>query len=149
MTRNIIPSKRVVIGQDDEGADIAIVLRGLSLADITAVMQEDGGAVLSTLYQQARSSAFGPDHVATMATGMLDTVPELVARVIARSAGVPDDWRDLMDVSIGASLDLIDAIVALTFTSDRVVKKALEVVRRYAKEGQTPRPSASKNGSGV
>lgn len=92
---SMISTKRIVVGQDDEGAEIAFVVRGLSLADIAAVMRDDGG--------------------------------------------VPNQWEDLIDISIGHSLDLIDTIVSLTFTSDRVVKKALEVVRRYAK-GAWPHP---------
>ena len=145
----MISSKRIVVGQDDEGVEIAFVVRGLSLADISAVMRDDGGVALAAVYQQARSSGFGADTVANMAADLLETIPELVARIIARAAGIPDRWEELMDISIGHSLDLIDVIVSLTFTSDRVVKKVVEVVRRYAKEGKAPHLSASKIGSGV
>ena len=145
---SMISTKRIVVGEDDEGAEIAFVVRGLSLADISAVMRDDGGVALAAVYQQARSSGFGPETVATMAGDLLESIPELVARIIARAAGTPDNWEELTDVSVGHSLDLIDAIVGLTFTSDRVVKKAWEVVRRYAKEGRAPHRSASKIGSG-
>ena len=146
---SMISTKRIVVGKDDEGAEIAFVVRGLSLADIAAVMRDDGGVALAAVYTQARSSGFGADAVSEMAGDLLEAVPELVARIIARAAGVPDQWEDLIDISIGHSLDLIDAIVSLTFTSDRVVKKALEVVRRYAKGAQPSPQSASKIGSGV
>ena len=149
MSRSMISTKRIVVGQDDEGVEIAFVVRGLSLADIAAVMRDDGGVALAAVYTQARSSGFGADAVSEMAGDLLEAVPELVARIIARAAGVPDQWEDLIDISMGHSLDLIDAIVSLTFTSDRVVKKALEVVRRYAKGAQPSPPSASKIGSGV
>ena len=143
---SMISTKRIVVGRDDEGAEIAFVVRGLSLADIAAVMRDDGGVALAAVYTQARSSGFGADAVSEMAGDLLEAVPELVARIIARAAGVPDQWEDLIDISIGHSLDLIDAIVSLTFTSDRVVKKALEVVRRYAKGSLSPSLTGAGNG---
>lgn len=143
---SMISTKRIVVGQDDEGEDIAFVVRGLSLADISAVMRDDGGVALAGVYQQARLSGFGPDAVGSMAADLLEAVPELVARIIARSAGVPDQWETLIDISMGHSLDLIDAIVSLTFTSDRVVKKAMEVVRRYASESRAKTSTGTGNG---
>jgi hypothetical protein len=78
---------------------------------------------------------------------MLDSLPDVVARVIARAAGIPEEWALLRDVALGTSLELLETIATLTFTSERVAKKVMEVVRKYAVESPSPLPT-SVSGSG-
>lgn len=123
---SMISTKRIVVGEDDAGAEIAFVVRGLSLADIAAVMRDDGGVALAAVYTQARSSGFGADAVSEMAGDLLEAVPELVARIIARAAGVPDQWEDLIDISIGQAHPLLD----LCFDPDRYFVRGAYLFRK-------------------
>lgn len=146
--RNLIPTRRVPIGQDVEGNEIHLDVRGLSLSDVTAIMRDDGGAAfMERIYSGAILSKMTSGDFEAVVVDMLDSLPDVVARVIARAAGIPEEWALLRDVALGTSLELLETIATLTFTSERVAKKVMEVVRKYAAESQSPLPT-SVSGSG-
>lgn len=145
--RSLINSRAVSLGLDGEGEKISFTVRGLSLADITTIMREGGAPFLREAYQLVTQPGLTNRKVEDIILEFLEVLPDLVAKVIARAADL-DDWTIARDLSLGNTLDLIDVIVELTFTSERVVKKAMEIVRRYAME-PTGLPSASKTGSGA
>jgi len=136
------------MGQDVEGNEIHLDVRGLSLSDVTAIMRDDGGAAfMERIYSGAILSKMTSGDFEAVVVDMLDSLPDVVARVIARAAGIPEEWEMLRDVALGTSLELLETIATLTFTSERVAKKVMEVVRKYAAESQSPLPT-SMSGSG-
>ena len=144
--------KAVPIPQDD-GPDVDIYVRGLSPSDFTAIMADDGGDELGTMYRRLVNEAVTPTEIEKVALDALNTLPDLMAKLIARAADLPDEWEAVKSFSIGAQIDLIQQIALLTFASENVRKKAMEIVSQYAKvAGPTtptkPRPR-SKRGSGV
>lgn len=135
-----------------EMPDDCISVRGLSPADISALMKQDGGDALTALYARATTS-IEPVEMAALAAEILADIPQLVAHAIARAADEPDEWERVLDFPVGISMDLLLAIGELTFGSDVAVKKLLALASRYAPSASNqvspPSPPLSPNTSGV
>lgn len=141
--------KEVPVAQDGDDP-LTIFVRGLSPADLTLVMQEDGGTALGLLYSRMTTEATTAEDVLRIATEILHELPDLMAHIIARAADLPDQWEDVRDFAAGAQLELLQAIAQLTFRSDSVGKKLKEIVEKYGREKLSAplTPTVSKNGSG-
>lgn len=141
--------KDVPVAQDGE-EPLIIWVRGLSPADLTLIMQEDGGTALGLLYSRMTTEATTAEDVLRIATEILHELPDLMAHIIARAADLPDQWEDVRDFAAGAQLELLQAIAQLTFRSDSVGKKLKEIVEKYGREKLSAplTPTVSKNGSG-
>lgn len=142
--------KAVSVPQE-EGEDQKIYVRGLSPADLRAIMQEDGGDGLALLYRRLTTEATSPEDVVNIGVEMLNELPDLMAHIIARAADLPDQWEDVLDFATGAQLELLHVVAGLTFRSENVGKKLQEIVEKYGRErlaAQTS-PNVSKTGSGA
>lgn len=141
--------KGVPVAQDGDEPQ-TIYVRGLSPADLTLIMQEDGGTALGLLYTRMTTEASTPEDVLRIATEILHELPDLMAHIIARAADLPQQWEDVRDFATGAQLELLQAVAQLTFRSDSVGKKLKEIVEKYGREKLSARPTqtVSKNGSG-
>lgn len=147
-----IRRKRVLVPHEpDEPADYVSV-RGLAPSELAAVMHEDGGAALAGVYQTLVS---GPDAVTNEAVSellvrLLVDIPEIMARIIARAADDKDSWEVVLTMPTGLQLELLYGIGELTFASDMVLKKAMEVAQKFAATGNpSGLLSGLKTGSGA
>ncbi len=141
--------KAVPIPQAEGDEPVDIWVRGLSPADIAAVMRDDGGDGLGALYLELTTGAQTPEAVMDVGLKMINDLPDLAARVIARAADLPEQWETVRDFATGAQMELLQAITLLTFQSESVGKKAMEIVSQFAKERfAKPLLSESKTGSG-
>lgn len=107
-----------------------LVLRGLGLADCSAIMQRHGG-VLEKVYLQEFSEKIADDDLrsaSNMAKTLLEMAPLAVAHIIACSAGDPEAEDVAAKLPVGVQIEAFTKIMALTFESEEAAKKLLETV---------------------
>lgn len=145
-------ARRSVPLTQDEGVEaVSVDVRGLSPADIALIMEADGGSGLATLYGELTTGAVKPEDVIEVGLRVLFELPDLMAHIIARASDVPEEWETVKDLATGVQMELLQAITELTFRSESVTKKLMEIVAKYAKERLPAQPlrSESKAGSGT
>ncbi len=124
--------------QQAEGEPVDIYVRGLSLTDLSTVMAEDGGEQLGELYRRLVTVSTTPADIEAVGTDIIQAVPELIAKLIARAADLYEEWPEVTRLSIGAQIDAVREVASLTFASESVRKKAMEMVLRFGKADESP-----------
>lgn len=122
-----VPTERVDLPGGGEGN--FIVVRGLSLADITALV--DGfRPQLEQVFSMIESQTdLTLEDGAAMAYTMIQSFPRLVAKGIALAAGEPDEADTVLDLPGATQIDALEKIGRLTFEGNSP-KKVLETVIR-------------------
>lgn len=149
-----IPKKTVSLPDGDGGESASISVRGLSPSDISLLLREDNGEVIGAIYR-SMNTATTPEGVADVITNLLGELPDMIAKIIARAADVPDEWEVVAQIPLGAQYELIEAIGSLTFASENARKKLMALIAGYlspveagAAPRQTPHLKTSTTGSG-
>ena len=129
----VLPVEKVAVGEG------FFLVRGLSLTDITPIINAHF-PVVASLFQQftADLQAEGPqtekglgERIGSAGRTILQDAPEVVVEII--TAALDDEDRDgLADIvrrlPIPAQMEALEKIGRLTFTSEAVVGKTLEMV---------------------
>ena len=112
--------------------DGSFVVRGLSLNDVSILVQRHGKR-LNELYQQfAEQGDLTTETVAAFALPLLQSAPEIAAELIACAAGDPDDAEIAGRLPFPVQIDALEKIAILTFEAGGGPKKLLETVVRLA-----------------
>ena len=108
------------------------VVRGLSLNDVSILVQRHGKR-LNELYQQfTEQGDLTTETVAAFALPLLKSAPEIAAELIACAAGDPDDAEIAGRLPFPVQIDALEKIAILTFEAGGGPKKLLETVVRLA-----------------
>ncbi len=108
------------------------VVRGLSLNDVSILVQRHGKR-LNELYQQfTEQGDLTTETVAAFALPLLQSAPEIAAELIACAAGDPDDAEIAGRLPFPVQIDALEKIAILTFEAGGGPKKLLETVVRLA-----------------
>lgn len=149
-----IPKKTVSLPDGDGGDTANITVRGLSPSDISLLLREDNGEVIGAIYR-SMNGATTAEGVAEVITNLLGELPDMIAKIIARAADVPDEWEVVAQIPLGSQYELIEAIGSLTFASESARKKLMSLIAGYltpaeagAAPSQTPLLKTSTTGSG-
>jgi len=112
--------------------DGGFVVRGLSLNDVSILVQRHGKR-LNELYQQfTEQGDLTTETVAAFALPLLQSAPEIAAELIACAAGDPDDAEIAGRLPFPVQIDALEKIAILTFEAGGGPKKLLETVVRLA-----------------
>jgi len=112
--------------------DGGFVVRGLSLNDVSILVQRHGKR-LNELYQQfTEQGDLTTETVAAFALPLLKSAPEIAAELIACAAGDPDDAEIAGRLPFPVQIDALEKIAILTFEAGGGPKKLLETVVRLA-----------------
>ncbi len=112
--------------------DGGFVVRGLSLNDVSILVQRHGKR-LSELFQQfTEQGDLTTETVAAFALPLIQSAPEIAAELIACAAGDPDDAEIAGRLPFPVQIDALEKIANLTFEAGGGPKKLLETVVRLA-----------------
>lgn len=141
--------KAIPIAQDTGGDPVTIYVRGLSPADISAIMGDGEAQSLAQLYVELTTGATSPEDVVAIGLKMIQDMPNLAAKIIAYGGDLPDEWEEVRKWAVGAQAECLQAIGILTFQSESVGKKLMEIAKQFAKGLPTAETlTESKTGSG-
>lgn len=142
--------EKVVSIPQAEGEDpFLLYVRGLSPADITALMSDDVTDEMRLLYRELVNVAVTPEQVEQAALAVLWKMPTLMAKTIAKAADADEEWEEVMNWAIGSQVEALQTIAVLTFTSESVAKKLREVVENFLRESPSDLLKPLKGGSGA
>lgn len=127
MSLTKLVARKTVTIEDGEGEQYAFSVRGLSAADIRALVAADPAGVRS-LYTEMMGGALTDEEIANRAERLLQDLPELFAHIIALGLGEPDSVEAAAQIDVSTQFELVTEIAKLTFRSEAARKKALEVV---------------------
>lgn len=125
-----LPTETLAIG------DETIVLRGLSLPDVTTLIRNHGPAlegIFAKLQTQMGKDSETDFDLAGILNDLSTTAPLAIAEIIALSAGEPDAVPEATVLPFPVQLEAIEKISRITFATEGGVKNFAETVIRLAK----------------
>jgi hypothetical protein len=103
-------------------------VRGVSLADLTEVFLAERHQ-LEAVYDRVMNGSVSSDpEVAVLQ--VLQSAPDVVARLIASANDEPDEWATVRDMPLADQLVLALGVLEVTFESGGGVKKVVETVTK-------------------
>lgn len=108
------------------------VVRGLSLNDVSILVQRHGKRLNELFQRFAEQGDLTTETVAAFALPLLQSAPEIAAELIACAAGDPDDAEIAGRLPFPVQIDALEKIAILTFEAGGGPKKLLETVVRLA-----------------
>lgn len=128
-----LPEAKVQVGIEEDGSPVFFTVRGLSFNDIEALVRAHGSH-LADFYNllTGHKGDITVDSVFHLAMPVLESVPELVADMIACASGDPADAPVAATLPFPAQLDAVEKLLKLTFDASGGPKKVLETVLRLA-----------------
>jgi hypothetical protein len=123
--------------------DFSLACRGLNLDEVLALVR-DYTEFLSPAYDAARAGNLNGDALFDFLIKMIEEVPVLANTIIYFGIdGEEDDLETITKMPIGVKIELIEAIVRMTFHSENSGGKAMEIVMsaiRRIQEVLRPQP---------
>lgn len=107
-------------------------VRGLSLPDLTTLLDYHGAEARSLfkLFTESSEQGMDLDSVGLITRTMMNTAPDLVARIIALASGEADVFETAKTLPIPVQLDALEKVGNLTFEASGGPKNFLETVIR-------------------
>lgn len=132
-------------------------VRGLSFADLSALMNVHGPALIliyGRVYAEITEGTLNAKSVGQLVQTSFAEVPELVADIIAMAADEPDLAATARKLPPGLILEAMMAIIGHTFVSEAELKKLVETVTTMLEKAgglaeQLTNDPASTDGSGA
>lgn len=113
--------------------DGEFAVRGLSLDDITFLVQRHGAGLQAAFAQMMASDGeLSTDTVAAFALPFLQSAPEIAAEVIACASGDKDAADVAAALPFPVQIEALEQIARLTFEASGGPKKLVELVIRLA-----------------
>lgn len=112
------------------GGDFAV--RGLSLNDISWLVQRHGGKLNSLFLQFQLEGELTADSVAAFALPLLQAAPEIAAELIACASGDPGTAEIAAGLPFPVQIEALEKLAELTFSVGGGPKKLVETVLRLA-----------------
>lgn len=108
-----------------------VSLRGLSVNDIQ-VMFIQNADTMTNLFNELVNTPSDPTDMLSgdVASRLLTKAPDMVAQIIAVSAGEPDEVEKVKMLPAPLQLEMLEKVGNLTFCMEGGVKKTLETVIR-------------------
>lgn len=115
-----------------------LVVRGLSMLDISALADIHLPALTLLFGQVVNRQSLEMDSEGVLAFGqsIITTAPALAADVIARGTGEPELSPIAAGLPFPTQLELLEAIIKLTFATEGALKNVVEIAVR-ALQGTT------------
>lgn len=121
----IVPTKEIVAKALGK-----LTLCGLTFNELTSLLMSDEKGVNEayTLFEAYAGHDGSADAASLRNFGLalIRKLPEFTAKLIALSAGEPDEWPKAMKLPAPIQLDALFAVAELTFEEPSAVKKFLE-----------------------
>ncbi len=147
----VVPSTEVTLVP----TPTTVMVRGLNFADLTALLNEHG-PVLILLYgrvmAEANAGTLTADRVGELIQTSLIEMPALMASIIARAVGEPEETELAGKLAVGVQIEILAATIGHTFVSEAEVKKLVETVTTMLEKAgglATEMTLPSQDGSGA
>jgi hypothetical protein len=122
------PSKVVELASGS--GSFPVTCYGLGLDDIMSLAR-DYASHLTPLYEAAASGSLRHDLLFEKVVDLIEEIPPLVnLTVLLGTKSDADQLEIIGDLSIGAKIELLEAIVELTLRSENGSGKVVEIVKR-------------------
>lgn len=121
--------KDFVIPSQSFGPGGELVVRGLGLDSILILLRTHG-APLQDLYARAVDGKLDISNAESLVGSMLDESPTLVGLVIASALGEPEELEKAMRLPAPLQIEIIEAVMRLTFEMVGGLGKFQETVGR-------------------
>lgn len=149
----IAPTKEVPVA----GTDKTVTVRGLSLADLSVLLDKFSGEMEKVHTEYIEQSLSGEFKATKFVETLLIQTPDMVCTLIAHAAFAPDEVDTVKAMTVLDQINLIFAIAELTFRSEQDVKNLVERVGEIWSQTATALdsmnmqrpPIPSKAGSGI
>jgi len=124
------------------GGTTSVKVLGLGLESFVLLVRHHAPA-LQGIYTQAVEGKLDIQEINAIAMTLIDSAPELAARIIACSIGEPDQWEKARKLPGPVQIEILEAAGTLTFDVEGGIKKVMETVIRIMESAQEALPSPS------
>lgn len=113
----------------------SVTLRGLGLDDLVKLVRKHGAQMRPLFAELTSKQTLDLADPSIDAVGMklLDTAPDLMADVIAFSAGEPDSAAQAKMLPVGVQIEALEKVFRLTLEAEGGVEKLVETVQRVVR----------------
>ena len=129
MSLKDLVAQTATVSVPSAGGPVPLVVRGLGLGAIMALMRNYGDT-LESLYTKAAAGEMEADMLGGLISEAMARSGDLVADIIAWGCGEPDQADQCKLIPVGAQVELLEAILLLTFAAEGGPKKLMETVIR-------------------